>query len=142
MKFKTHFSLVALMLLLVACNQPSTPTTSTPDQPVSATTSDLLIANAKAEIKSGDAVLVDVREQIEWDVEHLADAVFIPMSEIEADISAVKTLDKSTRIYVHCRSGRRACMMADLLNENGYDVVPLKVDYEDLVEAGFDQAKE
>jgi rhodanese-related sulfurtransferase len=140
MKFKTHFSLVALLLLFVACNQPAAPTTSAPAQPPAAE-AEREIETAIAEIDSGTAVLVDVREEVEWDANHLADAVFIPMSEIEADISAVKTLDKDTKVYVHCQSGKRACLMSELLIEHGYNVVPLKYDFDDLVEAGFEQAE-
>jgi rhodanese-related sulfurtransferase len=48
---------------------------------------------------------------------------------------------KDKIIYCHCRSGRRCLTAADILKKQGYDVRPLKAGYEDLLKAGFPQAK-
>ena len=144
MKFKTHFLLVALLLLVVACNQTTTtpaPSPSAKSTPAVEPESELDLATVIEEINSGDAILLDVREQAEWDEKHLEGAVLIPKSALEQDIDAAKAIDKSKRVYTHCRRGGRATEMEKLLTENGYDVVALKYSYEDLVEAGFEESE-
>lgn len=94
------------------------------------------------------AVLVDVREQAEWDQGHLAGAVLLPLSQLnkqardEAFVEQLaKRLPKTKVLYCHCRSGGRALKAGAILKELGYDVRPLKEGYGKLVEAGFPKAE-
>lgn len=94
----------------------------------------------KSTVEKKSAVLLDVREQAEWDAGHLADARFIPLSKLKEAASVddiVAALPKDQPIYVHCRSGGRVLMFADLLAGKGYDIRPLKAGYDSLVQAGF-----
>jgi rhodanese-related sulfurtransferase len=98
----------------------------------------------KKSVESKSAVILDVREQAEWDAGHLADAQFIPLSKLKeaanvADVLA--PLPKDLPIYVHCRSGGRVLMFAELAQGKGYDIRPLKAGYDRLVEAGFTKAQ-
>lgn len=98
----------------------------------------------KQKVKEQQALLVDVREVKEWDEGHLADARLSPLSQLqnEAELAKqLKNLPKDKIIYCHCRSGRRCLTAADILKKQGYDVRPLKAGYEDLLKAGFPQAK-
>ena len=98
----------------------------------------------KQNIKDGKAVLVDVREQKEWDDGHIAGAVFMPKSKLDVEKEAAelaKKLDKSKIVYTHCRAGRRALACGEILKKQGFDVRPLKSGYDDLVKAGFEKAK-
>ena len=96
----------------------------------------------KESVKAGKAVIVDVREQNEWDAGHLKGAILAPQSKLNsaADITALlKTLPKDKVIYTHCAAGRRALVCGDILKKHGFDVRPLKTGYKDLVVAGFEK---
>jgi phage shock protein E len=98
----------------------------------------------KKNIKDGKAVLIDVREQKEWDAGHIEGAVLMPKSKLEVEKEAaalVQKLDKAKIIYTHCKAGKRALACGDILKKQGFDVRPLKSGYEDLVKAGFEKAK-
>jgi rhodanese-related sulfurtransferase len=98
----------------------------------------------KQNIKDGKAVLVDVREQKEWDEGHIAGAVLMPKSKLDVEKEAAelaKKLDKNKIVYTHCRAGRRALACGEILKKQGFDVRPLKPGYEELLKAGFEKAK-
>jgi rhodanese-related sulfurtransferase len=98
----------------------------------------------KAAMAKKDAVLVDVREQTEWDKGHIEGALFVPLSwlreESKGDSFAERLKEKlppKKLLYVHCRSGGRARIAAGLLRKQGYDARPLKAGFEELRQAGF-----
>ena len=95
-------------------------------------------------IKDGKAVLVDVREQKEWDAGHIAGALLMPKSKLDVEKEAaalMQKLDKAKIVYTHCKAGRRALACGEILKQQGFDVRPLKQGYEDLLKAGFEKAK-
>jgi len=97
----------------------------------------------KSNLKDGKALLIDVREQREWDAGHLKGAILMPMSKLNKDEQLpqlLKLLPKDKIIYAHCKAGGRALMCGDILKANGYDVRPLKPGYDDLLQAGFEKA--
>jgi len=86
------------------------------------------------------AVLLDVREQSEWDDGNLKDAKLLPLSVLKAGAKAedvAKIIPKDKIVYCHCGSGVRCLKAADELKKLGYDVRPLKPGYADLLKAGF-----
>jgi phage shock protein E len=96
----------------------------------------------KAAVESGKAVLVDVREQGEWDLGHLKAARLIPLSALSKEGAvAPADLPKDKPIYLHCRSGARCLKAAEILKPLGYDVRPLKAGFGDLVKGGFPKAE-
>ena len=106
------------------------------------------LESVKAAMAKKDAVLVDVREQREWDDGHIDGALFVPLSwlreESKGDKFAERVGEKLPAkkiVYVYCRSGGRALTAAGLLRKQGYDARPLKAGYEDLRKAGFTPAK-
>ena len=64
-------------------------------------------------------VILDVREQDEYDAGHIPGAIVIPHTEIESRAEEELT-DKDQQILVYCRSGRRSKLAADALLELGY----------------------
>jgi rhodanese-related sulfurtransferase len=101
------------------------------------------VATVQKNLAEKKAVLLDVREQQEWDEGHLKDAQLAPLSKLQAggDVKEfAKDLKKDTIIYCHCRAGRRALTAAELLQKAGYDVRPLKQGYEELLKAGLPKA--
>jgi phage shock protein E len=99
----------------------------------------------KENVKAGKAVIVDVREQNEWDAGHLKISILMPQSKLKVEselAELVKKLPKDKIIYTHCRAGGRALACGDILKKQGYDVRPLKPGYQQLIEAGFEKAEE
>jgi rhodanese-related sulfurtransferase len=97
----------------------------------------------KNSLKNKKAILLDVREQAEWDDGHLTDAQLVPLSKLKAGIPTgdlAQLLPKDRTIYVHCGSGRRVLEAAEILHKAGYHIEPLKTGYADLLKAGFEKA--
>ena len=102
------------------------------------------LAEVKKNVESGKAVLLDVREQSEWDAGHVQGAILIPRSKLMVDselAGLLKQLPKDKIIYAHCRAGGRALACGEILKKQGYDVRPLKPGYDDLIQAGFQKAE-
>src|SRR5919202_4175414 len=69
------------------------------------------------------AVIVDVREQHEWDEAHIPGAVHVPRSYLESRIEGAVP-DKSGRVVLYCASGNRSAWAADALQKVlGYENV-------------------
>ena len=64
-------------------------------------------------------IILDVREQDEYDAGHIPGAIVISHEEIEEKAEDVLT-DKDQLILVYCRSGRRSKLAAEALVELGY----------------------
>ncbi len=63
-----------------------------------------------ADRHAAGATLIDVREQVEWDAGHIADALFIPQGVLLDQIEAAVP-DRDTEIVLYCRSGARSGRM-------------------------------
>ena len=68
-----------------------------------------------------DALLLDVREQDEWDAGHVEGALHIPMGEIVQRIDELPADDR--RLYVVCRVGGRSAQVVRYLAAQGRDAV-------------------
>jgi rhodanese-related sulfurtransferase len=67
-----------------------------------------------------DAVLLDVREDDEWQRGHAPDAQHIPMGDVPARIAEI---DRDAALYVVCHAGGRSQRVAQYLANNGYQPV-------------------
>ena len=77
-------------------------------------------AEAKALMDSETGyIILDTREQYEFDEGHVAGAILIPYTEIEAKAASVLP-NKDQLILVYCRSGRRSKIAAQSLADLGY----------------------
>lgn len=65
-----------------------------------------------------DTVLLDVREQDEWDAGHAPNAQHIPMGELAGRLDE---LPADSEVLVICRSGGRSARVTAYLNANGWD---------------------
>jgi rhodanese-related sulfurtransferase len=82
-------------------------------------------------------VLVDIREDSEWDAGHAAGSVHIGKGVIERDIEA-KVPDKNTRMVLYCGGGFRSALAADVLQNMGYkDVISLDGGWRAYQQAGL-----
>lgn len=76
------------------------------------------VHNTLERMKQG-AVLIDVREDNEWNAGHASDALHLGRGIIERDI--VNTIpDKGTEIILYCGGGFRSALSADNLQKMGY----------------------
>jgi rhodanese-related sulfurtransferase len=75
--------------------------------------------DAAAKRKSGEAVIVDVREKDEWDEEHIPDALHLSRGTIELDIEDTIS-DPNVVIICHCGGGGRSALAAESLQKMGY----------------------
>lgn len=100
------------------------------------------LATVKQNIKNKKAVLVDVREKVEWDEGHVKGAISLPLSGLRDGITAgqLKPLPKDKIIYLHCVVGHRAKVAGNLLEKYNYKVQPLKPGYDEIISAGFPKA--
>jgi sulfur dioxygenase len=76
------------------------------------------VAEAKQMIDKG-VMVIDVREQNEYDAEHIPGAVLIPRGFLEFQIAA-KIPDKNTTFIIHCRSGGRSALATQSVLAMGY----------------------
>ena len=73
--------------------------------------------NIKEILKKEDAVIVDVRNNWEYDEGHVNNAVNIPLNEIPARIDEFRTLNAPVILY--CRSGNRSGAAVHILKLAG-----------------------
>ena len=80
----------------------------------------ILAEEAKKIMDSGEEhIILDTREQDEFDEGHIPGAILIPYTEIEN--KAIELIhDKDKLILVYCRSGRRSKIAAEALSKLGY----------------------
>jgi rhodanese-related sulfurtransferase len=64
-------------------------------------------------------ILVDTREDNEWEANHVKNAVHLSRGIIERDIVA-KVPDKNTTLILYCGGGFRSALVADNLQKMGY----------------------
>ena len=70
--------------------------------------------------KAGEPhILVDTREDNEWEANHVKGAVHMSRGIIERDIVA-KVPDKNTTLVLYCGGGFRSALVADNLQKMGY----------------------
>jgi len=94
-------------------------------------------AHARKLIEAGDPLIVDVREQDEWDEGHIPGAIHIPRGNLESRIEAAAP-DRSHRVLLYCAAGNRSAFAAKTLGELGYDeVVSLAGGFTDWKRNGF-----
>lgn len=65
-------------------------------------------------------IIIDVRTNSEYAMGHLDDAINIPYREIGRKIGSFAP-DKSQKIYVYCRTGRRSKIVKESLETLGYN---------------------
>lgn len=78
---------------------------------------------AKEMMDSQELIILDVREQSEYDSGHIPGAVLLPVGSIDQDTAAAVIPDKDSTVLVYCRSGNRSKTASAALAELGYTAV-------------------
>lgn len=98
----------------------------------------------KKNVESGNAVLVDVRSEEEWKKGHIEGSIFVPVTSLRKGgdpKELAKIIPKKKVLYTFCVVGMRARTAAYELGKHGYTVRAVKPGYDELLEAGFKEAK-
>ena len=88
------------------------------------------------------AILVDVRDLVEWEAGHIKGALQLPYRELQDKYDEAKLrekIPKDTIVYTYCVVGMRSLKAGSILEKAKYDVRPLKQGYEELLKAGFEK---
>lgn len=72
-----------------------------------------------------NAVILDVREQDEWDAGHAPGALHIPLGELPSRLHELPDTDAGT-LAVTCRGGGRSSRAVAWLGHQGFDVANLE----------------
>ncbi len=84
---------------------------------------EISIGQVKAMIDSGTAPLVlDVREESEWNKDHIPGAQHLGRGVLERDIET-RVPDKTTPIILYCGGGYRSALAAESIQKMGYSQV-------------------
>jgi rhodanese-related sulfurtransferase len=88
------------------------------------------------------AVLVDVREDREWENGHAVEAVHLGKGIFERDLEK-KFPDSNTELILYCGGGYRSALAADAAQRMGYgNVYSLIGGYKEMVEAQWPMRRE
>ena len=117
---------ILLCIFLTACGEDKivkdvdTPTLTGSEEGEKAMYEQITAEDAKKIMDSGEEhIVLDTREQDEFDEGHIPGAILIPYTEIEN--KAIELIpDKDKLILVYCRSGRRSKIAAESLAKLGY----------------------
>ncbi|HEU5278784.1 MAG TPA: molybdopterin-synthase adenylyltransferase MoeB [Gaiellaceae bacterium] len=94
-------------------------------------------ARARDLIESEEPLVVDVREQDEWDEGHIPGAIHVPRGHLESRIERVAP-DRARPLILYCSAGNRSVFAAKTLGELGYeDVTSLSGGFTDWKRNGF-----
>ena len=96
------------------------------------------VAEARARLAANPkAVLMDVREDNEWQKNHAAEAVHLGKGVLERDLETLYP-DPHTEIIMYCGGGFRSALTADVARKMGYrKVYSLLGGYKALVAADW-----
>ena len=83
---------------------------------------EISVTEAKQRLDSDDIVLVDCREQSEYDHCRIDGAVLIPMNEIPEKLDMLEP-HRDKQIVIHCHLGGRSMKVTQYLRAQGFDKV-------------------
>ena len=112
--------LIIIVALISGCGQQATPA------PATAANGEIDLATLPALLdpatvnqlrERADVLLIDVREQAEYNEGHIPGITLIPMGEIPGRLAEIP---KDKTVVVTCRSGNRSSQVASYLQQQGF----------------------
>ena len=98
-------------------------------------------ADARKQVESGEAILIDVREEEDWREDHAKDAAHLSRGVIELEIEE-QVPDLKKPIICYCGGGSRSALVTESLQKMGYENVrSLAGGFRAWKEAGLPSAK-
>lgn len=80
---------------------------------------EISVEDARKQLDSGSARLIDIREESEWAAGHVRGAEYIGRGVLERDIEQ-KVPDRNAKLILYCGGGFRSALSADNLQKMGY----------------------
>ena len=110
---------VILALALTACTASPTAPAPAPTSQVEVTQlgPNVDVATVNGLLGRDDVVILDVREQSEYDAGHIPGVTLIPLNDVP---NRLNDIPKDKPVIVTCRSGNRSGQAADFLRQQGY----------------------
>ena len=102
--------LISLLLLLTGCG----------GKKVDASYQQITQEEAKEMMDSQEVIILDVREQDEYDSGHIPGAMLLPAGTIYEATAADAIPEKDSTVLVYCRSGNRSKTASSTLADLGY----------------------
>ena len=104
---------------------------------------EITIEQARARLAANPkAVLMDVREDLEWQKSHAAEAVHLGKGILERDLEKLYP-DKDTELVMYCGGGFRSALTAEAAQKLGFpNVSSLIGGFKALAAAGWPMKKE
>ena len=92
------------------------------------------ISEAKTRVdENQDVVLLDVREESEWNKSHAKNAQYLGKGVLERDLES-RFPDKNTEIIMYCGGGYRSALTCDAAQKMGYkNVKSLQNGYKGMI---------
>jgi rhodanese-related sulfurtransferase len=100
--------------------------------------SEISVAEARAKLNAhSQIVLIDVREDHEWQAGHAVEAVHLGKGILERDLEKIYP-DANTEIIMYCGGGFRSALACDAAQSMGYKKVHSLIGgYKGMVAAGW-----
>jgi rhodanese-related sulfurtransferase len=109
---------VILALALTACAaSPAAPVAPTSQVDVAQLGPNVDVATVNALQGRDDVLILDVREQSEYDAGHIPGVTLIPLNDVP---NRMNEIPKDKPVIVTCRSGNRSGQATDFLRQQGY----------------------
>ena len=99
---------------------------------------EISIEDARVHLEENpDTVLLDVREESEWNNAHAKDAQYLGKGILERDLET-RFADKATEIIMYCGGGYRSTLTCDAAQKMGYtNVKSLENGYRGMITADW-----
>ena len=111
---KRILPLFLLLLVLTGCGGTASNSSSENDY------QQIAQEEAKEMMDTQDVIILDVREQDEYDSGHIPGVVLLPVGTIDEETAAEVIPEKDSTVLVYCRSGNRSKTASSALAELGY----------------------
>ena len=107
---RTLILMIAVFLFLAGCG----------DTKVDNTYHQITHEEAKNMMDTQEVIILDVREQDEFEAGHISGAILLPVGTISEETAAAVIPEKDSVVLVYCRSGNRSKTASGVLTEFGY----------------------
>lgn len=88
------------------------------------TVSAITVQDAKALLDADEAIMIDVREQDEWDAARIDGTIFAPLSQMPQAWDALD-LPQGKTVIVQCKSGGRSGRVCEFVGPSARDGQPV-----------------
>ena len=114
------FLFLAMFLLLTGCGTAETEKADTKTNTSANTYTQISQDEAKEMMDTQEVIILDVREQDEFDEGHIRGAVLLPVGSITEETAAAVIPELDSVVLVYCRSGNRSKTASEALVALGY----------------------